>query len=225
MKVCAVKAMQEADRRAIHELGIPGCVLMYNAGKSVVDFIHAKYPDAKTVGILCGKGNNGGDGFVIAHILSLSGVDVRVICLSQAEDYVGDALIYLKLCLKRRLNVAFPKTQEEMVALTKGLSDCHLLVDALLGTGTRGQVREPFASVISAIPTGIPIVAVDLPSGMNGDTGEICGVCVKANHTITFAAAKQGLVGKEDLTGELIVVDIGIPDVCLNDEEWQKFNQ
>ena len=225
MKVCAVKQMQEADRRAIHELGIPGCVLMYNAGKSVVDFILQKYPQAKSVGILCGKGNNGGDGFVIAHCLSLAGVAVRVVCLAQAEDYVGDALVYLKLCLKRRLSVLFPKSQEEMVALTKGLSDCNLLVDALLGTGTRGVVREPFASVIQAVPTGIPVVAVDLPSGMNGDTGEVCGCCVKANHTITFAAAKQGLVGKPELTGELIVVDIGIPDVCLNDEEWSKFNQ
>ena len=225
MKVCTVKQMQEADRRAIHELGIPGCVLMYNAGKSVVDFILSNYRDAKSAGILCGKGNNGGDGFVIAHLLSLAGVSVHVVCLTQADTYVGDALTYLNLCLKRHLDFVFPKSQEEMVECTKNLSSCSILVDALLGTGTRGQVREPFASVINAIPKGIPIVAVDLPSGMNGDTGEVCGCCVKANHTITFARAKQGLVGKEELTGQLIVADIGIPDICLNDEEWAKLIQ
>lgn len=226
MKVSSVKQMQEADRRAINTLGIPGCVLMYNAGKSVVDLILQRYAQPgsqKTVGILCGKGNNGGDGFVIAHLLSLAGVVVRVICLAQPDAYVGDALTYLNLCRREKLNVLFPTNQDEMVSLTAELKDCDLIVDALLGTGTRGQVRDPFASVIKAIPQGIPIVAVDLPSGMNGDTGEICGVAVKACQTVTFAAAKQGLLGKEEWTGELIVADIGIPSICLDDAAWEEY--
>ena len=223
MRALAVEQMQEADRRAIHELGIPGTVLMYNAGKTVFDFIKSKYPSSKNVGILCGKGNNAGDGFVIAHLLSLSGVSVRVVCLAQESAYVNDALVFLKLCLNEMIDVRFPETQEKMVEETKGLSSCDLLIDSLLGTGTRGQVREPFASVIKAIPTSVKMISVDLPSGMNGNTGEVCGVCVKANHTITFAAAKKGIVNKEELTGELIVTDIGMPPICMDDEKWNEY--
>ena len=222
---CSVKEMQEADRRAIHELGIPGSVLMYNAGKAVADLIFKlrKSRPIEKVGILAGKGNNAGDGFVIAHILSLQGIYVRIIALAQPEMYVGDALIYLNLCLKENIDIRFPKEADEMVSLTKNLSDCDMIVDSLLGTGTRGQVREPFASVIKAIPPKIPIIAVDLPSGMNGDTGEICGVCVFANYTVTFAAVKNGLVGKEEITGELILADIGMPPICLADsEKWNE---
>ncbi|OHT08267.1 hypothetical protein TRFO_04864 [Tritrichomonas foetus] len=223
MLCLACEQMQEADRRAIHDLGIPGTVLMYNAGKTVFDFIHSRYPNAKKVGILCGKGNNAGDGFVIAHLLSLVGVTVRVICLTSESSYQGDALVYLKLCLNERLDVRFPADQEKMVQETKDLSDCDLIVDSLLGTGTRGQVKEPFASVISAIPQSVKVVAIDLPSGMNGNTGEICGVCVKAAHTITFAAAKKGIVNKEELTGELIVTDIGMPAICMDDQKWNEY--
>jgi NAD(P)H-hydrate epimerase len=222
MKVSSVRQMQEADRRAINELGIPGCVLMYNAGKSVVDFAFSRY-SPKCVGILAGKGNNAGDGFVIAHLLHLLAIPARVICLAQPDAYSGDALLYLNLCQKERLNLLFPKSPEEMVQETQNLRDCDLLVDALLGTGARGAVREPFASVIKAIPEGIRVIAVDLPSGMDGDTGEIGGVCVKASATVTFAAAKQGLLGKESFTGELIIGDIGMPDICLSDEKWDAF--
>jgi NAD(P)H-hydrate epimerase len=222
---CTVRQMQEADRRAITELGIPGCILMYNAGKSVSDFILSRYPSILDIGILAGKGNNAGDGFVIAHLLSLSGRRVRVVCLSPRDSYVGDARTFLNLCLTERLNVSFPETPELMVESTVALSDCGLIVDAILGTGTRGQVREPIATVIGAVPSGVPIVAVDLPSGFNADTGEICGVCVRAKETITFAAIKQGLVGHPEWTGELIVADIGMPAICLDDEKWEEFKR
>ena len=221
--VSTVKQMQEADKRAINVLGIPGCVLMYNAAKSVVDHIKIKYPDANKFGILCGKGNNGGDGFAIAHILSIAGKKVDVVALAKEQDYVNDALLYLKLALKEGISVKFPTTIEQCVDEVKNLNGCDLLVDALLGTGTRGEVREPFKSVIQAIPIDKKVVAVDLPSGMNGDTGEICGCVVKAASTVTFAAAKQGLVGKPELTGELVVADIGMPPICLNDAEWEKY--
>lgn len=218
-----VKQMQEADRRAIHELGIPGCVLMYNAAKSVTDHIKAQYSSAQNIGILCGKGNNGGDGFAIAHILSMAGKTVKVIALAQEKDYVNDALLYLKLALKEGIDIKFPVSVEEAVAATESLSNSDLIVDALLGTGTRGEVREPFKSVINAVPKNTKIVAVDLPSGMNGDTGEICGVCLKANSTVTFAAAKKGIVGHPDLTGDLHVADIGMPLMCMDDAKWNEF--
>lgn len=219
----SVKQMQEADRRAIHELGIPGCVLMYNAAKCVTEHIKQKYPDAKNFGILCGKGNNGGDGFAIAHILSIAGKDVKVVALAKETEYINDALLYLKLALKEGINITFPDTVEKCIEETKKLDNCDLIVDALLGTGTRGEIREPFKSVIQNISKKAKVVAVDLPSGINGDTGEICGVCVKANSTVTFAAAKKGIVNREEYTGDLIVGDIGMPSICLNDDEWTKF--
>lgn len=221
--VSSVKQMQEADRRAINGLGIPGCVLMYNAAKSVVDHIKAKFPDASKFGILCGKGNNGGDGFAIAHILSIAGKKVNVVALAKEAEYVNDASLYLKLALKEGIPVKFPSGIDECVKETLALSDCDILIDALLGTGTRGEVREPFKSVIKNIAQNMKVVAVDLPSGMNGDTGEICGCCVKAVSTVTFAAAKQGIVNKPEYTGKLVVADIGMPPICLNDEEWEKF--
>jgi NAD(P)H-hydrate epimerase len=106
---CSVKEMQEADRRAITGLGLPGCVLMYNAGRSITDVILGRYPDAKLVGILAGKGNNAGDGFVIAHLLAQKGVASRVVCLSPRDQYVGDAQIYLNLCANERLPSSFPR--------------------------------------------------------------------------------------------------------------------
>jgi NAD(P)H-hydrate epimerase len=223
MKVCSVKAMQEADRRAI-QLGIPGCVLMYNAGKSVVDFILAQYADVHEFTILAGKGNNAGDGFVIAHLLVLAGRAVRVLCFSPQTSYVADALLYLNLCLKEKLRVEFPETQEQMVAAVGQIDQQQVIIDSILGTGVRGQVRDPFASVIRAIPSVKAVVAVDLPSGLDGDSGEICGVCVKATHTITFARAKSGLVKQPDFTGNIVVTDIGIPPICLDDAEWAKLS-
>lgn len=207
----SVAEMQEADRTAIHALGLPGCVLMYNAGKSVADLILEKYP-SKRVLILAGRGNNGGDGFVVAHILYTKGMDVSLISLAEPEGYSEDATIFLKLCQKEGINISFDK--ENCARIVANAKDV-IIVDALLGTGTKGEVREPYASVIRAIPADVPVVAVDLPSGMNGDTGEICGVAIHANHTVTFAAPKHGLIGHEDLTGELHIADIGMPLGCL----------
>jgi NAD(P)H-hydrate epimerase len=219
---CSVKQMQEADRRAITVLGVPGCVLMYNAGRSITDVILARYPQSKLVGVLAGKGNNAGDGFVISHLLAQSGVASRVICLSPRDQYVGDALIYLNLCANEHLPLLFPATPDAMIEAARSLADCDLIVDAILGTGMRGPVREPIASVIAAIPSDVPVVAVDIPSGLNADTGEICGCCVRANVTVTLAAVKHGLVGHPEWTGDLVVGDIGMPQCCLIDEEWQK---
>jgi NAD(P)H-hydrate epimerase len=115
---CSVKEMQEADRRAITGLGLPGCVLMYNAGKSITDVILARLPNAKLVGILAGKGNNAGDGFVISHLLAQKGVASRVICLSAHDQYVGDALIYLNLRANEHLPLLFPETPDAMIEAT-----------------------------------------------------------------------------------------------------------
>lgn len=216
--------MQEADRRAINVLGIPGAVLMYNAGRSVADLVLQKYAGARRVGVLAGKGNNGGDGFVVAHLLSQSGIDVRVIALAPLDAYTGDARTFLNVCLRERVDVVFPGDAAAMVRLTEELCDCDVIIDSILGTGARGAPREPVASVIRAIPCGRAVVAVDIPSGMNGDTGEVCGACVRADYTVTFAAAKRGIVGKKE-TGELVVADIGIPVICFDDDRWNALTQ
>jgi NAD(P)H-hydrate epimerase len=219
---CSVRQMQEADRRAIQELGLPGCVLMYNAGRCVAEFVLGRYPGAGDVGILAGKGNNAGDGFVAAHLLALAGRRVRVVCLAPRDSYGGDARTYLALCLAERLAVAFPATAEEMRAHARGLADCAVIVDAILGTSARGPAREPIASAIAALPPGVPVVAVDLPSGLDADTGEVGGPCVRAAQTVTLAAPKRGLAGRPEWTGELVVADIGMPPACLDDAAWAR---
>lgn len=228
MKTCSVRQMQEADRRAINEMGIPGCVLMYNAAKTVFDHIITKYKNCKNICILCGKGNNGGDGFAIAHLLKNFFGDLkklRIIAFAKDDEYKGDAEIYLKLAKKQKIEIIYPESTEQSLSEVKRLSEFDLIVDALLGTGTRGEVREPYKTVINNIPSDKIVVAVDLPSGLNGDTGEVCGCCVKANSTVTFARAKQGIVNKPEYTGELIVSDIGIPLACLEDDLWTEFNK
>ena len=209
--------VREIDRKAIEEYEIPGIILMENAGRNVVEEIMKMLSgtDSARVAIFCGKGNNGGDGFVIARHLYNKGVDVSVYLTTEMSNLLsdGDASTNLKILLNMNLEII--ELQEERIgAIGKELHGCNVIVDAIYGTGLKGEVREPVRTLIAKInEVDLPVVSVDMPSGLGCDDGVVLGTAVKATKTVTFVAAKTGFFqecGKE-YTGELIVSDISIP--------------
>lgn len=194
---------RDLDAWAIEQLGIPGERLMERAGRALADVCQERRPDGP-VAVVCGKGNNGGDGLVTARLLRERGRDVRVLLLGDPADLRGDARTNLE-----RLPGPAPEAFS-----AAGLEEAVLIVDAVLGTGFSGQPREPALSAITAInASGAAVVACDVPSGVDASTGEAAGEAVKADATVTFHAQKPGLwirPGKE-FAGEITVVDIGIP--------------
>ncbi len=217
MKTLSVAQMREADRRCIEDIGIPGAVLMNNAGAAVFEQI-----DRGPVGVVCGKGNNGGDGFVVARLAMLAGYETRLVLVARPEDIRGDAAIFMRAYQRLGGEIQAATDAQEAAAAVRNLADCATLVDALLGTGTRGEVTGPIRDAIEAWPDDLRTVAVDVPSGMNADTGEACGVCMRANTTVTFAFAKDGFTAPtaRAFLGTLVVADIGIPACCGDDALW-----
>lgn len=210
--------MRAVDRRAITELGIPGAVLMENAGRAAAEVIATHLASlagrrrAGPVVVVCGKGGNGGDGFVVARALKRRGVRCQVLLACAPSEIRGDAA--LKLAALRRARVA-PTLLDDAGALTPTLGGAGLVVDALLGTGSRGAPTGAVARAIQAINAArAPVVALDIPSGLDADTGRPPGAVVRADLTVTFAGLKRGLVvapGSE-LAGDVRVVPIGVPD-------------
>lgn len=218
MKTLSVAQMREADRRCIEEIGIPGPVLMNNAGAAVYREI-----DSGPVGIVCGKGNNGGDGFVVARLALMAGMETRVLLVADPDAIGGDAKVFLHAYEKLGGKVVAVREPAEISAGMRSLDSCAVIVDALLGTGIEGEVRGQYRHAIDEWPK-IRTIAVDLPSGLNADTGEVCGCCVVADTTVTLAAAKTGFENPAAVAylGRLVVADIGIPDVCMDDAAWQR---
>ncbi len=196
--------MRAADRAAI-AAGIPGRVLMENAASAALGHILAEGPEQ--VFVLCGKGNNGGDGFAVARRLCILGVPCRILSLCAPNALSGDALENYRTALALDVPVLPFETTIEVPAGT-------VLVDALLGTGVRGDVEGIWAAAIRWMnASGAPIISLDIPSGICGDTGRVCGCAVKAKKTVTFGAGKLGLYSplSIDFVGEVCVEDISIP--------------
>lgn len=214
MRAVTAAQMREADRRCIEEIGIPGAVLMNNAGMAVWRAVES-YPGP--VGVVCGKGNNGGDGFVVARLALTAGRPVRVVLVGDPEKVTGDAGTFLHAYQRLGGTLTVAQTPEDAARAVVQLADCGVLVDALLGTGFTGEVRGAIRAAIDAWPKEVPTVAVDLPSGLNADTGEIGGVAVRATITVTFARAKVGFLNESatQWVGRLEVADIGIPETCF----------
>ncbi len=210
--------VRELDRRAIEEYGIPGVVLMENAGRAVAEEALKMLPthDTKRVAILCGKGNNGGDGFVAARHLHNHGVEVKVFLLCKAGEVAlsPDAYTHLKIVQKMGLPIKEVLTGIEARAILPELKGFDLLIDALLGTGLTGEVREPYKTLVQGInATGVPVLSVDIPSGLDCDGGRVLGAAVKATRTVTFILPKVGFFKDQGPAhvGELVVADIGTP--------------
>lgn len=218
MKILGGAAMREADRRTIEEYGLPGAVLMETAGLRVAEFIFTRFKPESPVIILAGPGNNGGDGFVIARLLKRAGFDVTVWSTNKQGAYRGDAAINEKYYLKEGYIVKRLVSQVELDQFKQELQGAGLIVDALLGTGADREVTGLTAEVIQVVNMAAAhVLSVDIPSGVNADTGELLGCAVKADWTVTFTCPKLGLMFYPGAgqVGEIIVADINVPEKLM----------
>lgn len=208
------KGMQEADRVTIKDLGLPSMVLMEQAARAVTDTVTERFPEREPVVVLCGPGNNGGDGLAVARQLHVQGVEVEAALLVEPERLNGDARTQLDLV--RRFGVPLTRPAPEEVPAV--LAGAGVVVDALFGTGLTRPLEEPWAGVVTAVNrTAAPVVAVDIPSGLAGGSSLVPGVAVEAAITVTFGAPKVAQVLPPACwhCGEVAVADIGIPPWLL----------
>jgi hydroxyethylthiazole kinase-like uncharacterized protein yjeF len=205
------------DAWAIHTLGISGVVLMENAGRGCAEVIKEKLANAAEpkVCIFCGTGNNGGDGYVIARHLANDGIGVCVVICGRREKIKGDAKVNLDIIDKmglriETLDINNEQLAEKVAGFTRG---CNVLVDALFGTGLKGALSDEYIRFIEAVnEQGVPIIAVDIPSGLDCDTGRPLGAAVRAEATVTFVAVKKGFTSGDaaQYTGRVFAASIGI---------------
>lgn len=204
---------REVDRRATVEYGMPSIVLMENAGRGVADKLF-EFGLTGPVVVCCGKGNNGGDGFVLARHLDLRYATVKVLLWAEPAELTGDAAVNFAVLEKSGVPIeVFGKTHDAS-RLETHLSRAGHIVDCLLGTGAMGDPRAPLDSVIEQLNAhAAPKIAVDLPSGLDCDTGRASRTTIRARHTCTFVAAKPGFFapGADAYTGALHILDIGAP--------------
>jgi NAD(P)H-hydrate epimerase len=212
--------VREIDRRAIEEYGVPGIVLMENAGRGAAEVLMPLVSDEASVLIICGSGNNGGDGFVIARHLDLRGIPVKVWLAAHPDKLTPDAAMNYQIVVKSGIRCEVC----ELPAINGLLYDINayqqdVMVDALFGTGLSGPLGDPYDRIVAEIndKNGGTVVAIDIPSGLHCDTGKPLGPCVRADHTVTFIAPKAGFTNPEakEWLGEVHVVGIGAPRVLL----------
>ena len=205
------------DHWAINTLGIPGVVLMENAGRNCAEIIKSLLASktAPKLVIFCGTGNNGGDGFVIARYLLSWNFKVSVFIVGRQSKIKGDAKINLDILEKMGQKTEQIELDKENIAayIKNSVKDADLIVDAIFGTGLTGRLDDKYRKLINAINSlNIDILSVDMPSGLDCDTGEVLGAAVKADYTITFVAFKKGFAAEaaKSFTGKVYVVSIGI---------------
>ncbi|MBC8350494.1 MAG: NAD(P)H-hydrate epimerase [Planctomycetes bacterium] len=210
--------VREVDRRAVTEYGMTGLVLMENAGRGCADVLCNLGISGRVV-LCCGKGNNGGDGLVIARHLDSRGCEARVLLFCDPAELSGDAAANYKTIEAADLPISQFTKDKADEWLDEQLADADWIVDALLGTGAHGEPRPPLNDVLRRINAHpAKKLAVDLPSGLDCDTGNCASSTFRADHTCTFVAAKVGFRGEEakQFLGVLHTLDIGAPRKLLN---------
>jgi NAD(P)H-hydrate epimerase len=216
MRVLNTQQMREADRRTIHDIGIPSVVLMENAGRQAVAAMEAAFDDLSSsrVAVLCGRGNNGGDGFVVARTLLQRGVETAVFLIGAVADVQGDARTNIEVLGRIGFTIVEITSAQEWELHFSEISECDVIVDAMLGTGFRGALTGLLQTVVADVNgLGVPVVAIDLPTGLSADTAEMEGDAVQASMTVTLAAPKIPLIFPpgDVYAGDLVIADIGIP--------------
>lgn len=211
MKTVTAEEMKQIDREAVEKYGIPAIILMENAAISGAFCVLRMLKSKKDrVTFFCGQGNNGGDGFACARHLLNRGIKITVYFAGEKEKLTEEAKINYEILLRMGQSVLKP----DIMFIRKELLRTDLIVDALLGIGLKEKVREPYYSLIMAINASAkPVLALDIPSGLDATSGEACGIVVQAAQTVTFGLLKKGLVSPQakKYTGKIIVGDIGLP--------------
>jgi NAD(P)H-hydrate epimerase len=214
-KIFSADQVRSLDQRAIQELGIPGYTLMCRAGQALLETIAEVFPGARRLLVVCGAGNNAGDGYVLARLARRSEYQVRVMSLIDAVGLSGDA------------RTAYDDWRKDGGTLSTwdsaGLADCDLVVDAILGTGLQRPLQGIFKLAVEAInASSHSILAVDIPSGLNANTGSVMGAAIKADLTLTFVGRKLGfyLGSGPDCVGRALFADLQIPPALLEESEY-----
>ena len=217
-RTCTREEIRELDRRAIEEYGMPGVALMENAGAGAARIAAEMLGDpfSMNVAILCGKGNNGGDGYVIARHLANQGANVNLLLACDPSEISPECDAGVNLRIARNMAIFMQPARDdgEFDMALAFVKEAHLIVDALLGTGLSGDVREPYLSLIRMINAAdAPVLSVDIPSGLDANLGKVLRAAVRANRTATFVLPKRGfyLLEGPAHTGQVDVVDIGMP--------------
>lgn len=229
MKVLTAAEMREVDRLTAERCGVPALTLMENAGTRVAEFLAERYPDIARhrILVLCGKGNNGGDGLVVARLLRERGAKPLVVLFARPEEVRGDAAENLKRYQKHASNFHIVPSLAEWQGFRSEIDSASIIVDALLGTGLRGPAEGLLAQVIEDVnrrKMKAEVMAVDIPSGLSSDSGEVPGPAIHADATITFTAPKIGqlLSPASDYVGQLRVVRIGSPWKLIDESSSSK---
>jgi ADP-dependent NAD(P)H-hydrate dehydratase / NAD(P)H-hydrate epimerase len=227
MRILTAAQMREADRYTIEEIGIPSLVLMENAGRQVVAAIEAAYEERLDgrVAVLCGRGNNGGDGFVVARTLMQRGADCAVFVIGAVAEVRGDARINLDILGRLGVTVVEIDDEQTWELHFSEISQCSIIVDAIFGTGLKTALSGMLETVVADVNgSGIPIVSIDLPSGISADTSHLIGDCIDASMTVTLAAPKLSLVlpPAETHAGDVVIADIGIPGEVIEQLEGRQ---
>lgn len=218
-------AARDVDRLAADEFGIPSILLMENAAAHAADTALDMLADRGGRALIaCGPGNNGGDGLAIARHLANAGVEPVVVLSAPGDRYTGDAAINLGITARMGLVIETISPADpggSFRAIVRRVGRPGIVIDALLGTGLDRSVREPIASMIEQVnalgAAGVPVLAVDIPSGLDADTGAPLGPAVRASTTVTFVGLKAGFLAlaAQDYVGDVVVADIGVPRVLL----------
>ena len=216
MKIVSAAEMREIDRVTSERFGVPSLTLMENAGAAVADFVLKKYPSAKTIGVICGKGNNGGDGFVAARKLVSAGKNIEVLLLADPSELRGDAA---EMFSRLPIPPVIVRSSEDLKTKeARAVFESDILVDAILGTGFHPPVSELYAEAIVAMnaSAAASVVAVDIPSGTDADTtGKQTGAVARASAIVTFTAPRPAHIFGDLTSGPIVVSPIGSPEEAI----------